>query len=89
MLGDRAELHRAELTAADTNWLAEDFENAAGTSRRCYAQIRYNAPARPATLDILPSQRLRVTFEEPQFGVAPGQAVVCFDERVWGGGWIE
>ncbi|MEX2168151.1 MAG: tRNA 2-thiouridine(34) synthase MnmA [Pirellulales bacterium] len=92
VLGDRAELHRAELTAADTNWLVEEFDNSVGTSHRCYAQIRYNAPARPAMLDTLPDRRLRVVFEEPQFGVAPGQAVVCLDERnerVWGGGWIE
>lgn len=87
VLGDRAELHRAKLTAADTNWLVEEVENC-----RCYAQIRYNAPARPATVEILPDNRLRIEFDEPQFGVAPGQAVVCFDERnerVWGGGWIE
>ena len=92
VLGDRAELHRAELTAADTNWITDGFDNSAGTSHRCFAQIRYNAPARPATLEILPARRLRVVFDEPQFGVAPGQAVVCFDERnerVWGGGWIE
>ena len=32
-------------------------------------------------------------FDEPQFAVTPGQAVVCYDaeenERVLGGGWIE
>ncbi|HEY6564981.1 MAG TPA: aminomethyltransferase beta-barrel domain-containing protein [Pirellulaceae bacterium] len=29
-------------------------------------------------------------FHEPCFGVAPGQAVVCFGgDRVLGGGWIE
>ena len=31
----------------------------------------------------------RVQFTQPQFGVAPGQAVVFYDgERVLGGGWI-
>jgi len=34
-------------------------------------------------------QRLTVEFSEPQHGVAPGQAVVCYDDnRVLGGGWI-
>ena len=33
---------------------------------------------------------LRVTFDEPRYGVAPGQAVVCYrEDRVLGGGWIE
>ncbi|HEY2147106.1 MAG TPA: aminomethyltransferase beta-barrel domain-containing protein, partial [Pirellulales bacterium] len=34
--------------------------------------------------------RIHVTFDEPQFGVAPGQAVVCYNgDQVLGGGWIE
>jgi len=34
--------------------------------------------------------RLAVSFDEPQYAVAPGQAVVCYDgPRVLGGGWIE
>ncbi|HEV3417955.1 MAG TPA: aminomethyltransferase beta-barrel domain-containing protein, partial [Pirellulales bacterium] len=33
---------------------------------------------------------IQVTLDEPQYGVAPGQAVVCYDgDRVLGGGWIE
>lgn len=91
VLGDREELFRSDLSAADTNWLVEDVGRTL-LSAKCHAQIRYNAPARPATLEILPNRRLSITFDDPQFGVAPGQAVVCFDEqneRIWGGGWIE
>ena len=62
-------------------------------SQRCHAQIRYNATAAPATMQLLPDDRLHIIFDEPQFGVAPGQAVVCYDgqqnRRVLGGGWIE
>ncbi len=37
-----------------------------------------------------PDGRLHIRFDEPQSGVAPGQAAVCFmGERVLGGGWIE
>jgi tRNA-specific 2-thiouridylase len=89
VIGDRAELMRCELTAADTNWLVDVPDE----RQRCWAQIRYNAPAAPATMERLDGDRLRVKFDEPQFGVAPGQAVVCYDadsdERVLGGGWIE
>jgi tRNA-specific 2-thiouridylase len=59
----------------------------------CHAQIRYNAEARPATLTLLPDRRLRLRFDEPQFAITPGQAVVVYDastnSRVLGGGWIE
>jgi tRNA-specific 2-thiouridylase len=92
VIGDRAELNRCELTARNCNWLDSACDGASGT-RRCYAQIRYNADARPATMTLLPEQRLHIEFDEPQFAVTPGQAVVCYDaendNRVLGGGWIE
>jgi tRNA-specific 2-thiouridylase len=32
---------------------------------------------------------MEVEFDEPQFGVAPGQGVAIYDgERLLGGGWI-
>jgi tRNA-specific 2-thiouridylase len=92
VLGDRADLDRRELTARDCNWLIAASEYS-DDPRRCYAQIRYNSPAQPATMTRLPEQRLRVVFDEPQFAVTPGQAVVCYDpqnnQQVLGGGWIE
>jgi tRNA-specific 2-thiouridylase len=93
VLGDRAELDRRELTARDCNWIACDGDQPGEGPQRCFAQIRYNAPARPATVAQLSDGRLHVTFDEPQFAVTPGQAVVCYDavenQRVLGGGWIE
>lgn len=86
VLGDRAELGRAELNAAEANWLVDPGD----VPSRCLAQIRYNSPPAPATVELLPEGRLSVRFDEPQFGVTPGQAVVCYDgERTLGGGWIE
>jgi tRNA-specific 2-thiouridylase len=86
VIGRHEELGRTELTARRTNWQvdvpAEPF--------RCLAKIRYNSDPRPALAEVLPGNRLRVEFEEPRFGVAPGQAVVCYDgARLLGGGWIE
>ena len=53
-------------------------------------KIRYNARAVAGTVVALDDERLHVTFDEPQFAIAPGQAVVCYDGRqVLGGGWIE
>jgi tRNA-specific 2-thiouridylase len=53
-------------------------------------KIRYNAPPVPASVTALAGLRLHVAFDEPQYAVAPGQAVVCYDgQQVVGGGWIE
>jgi tRNA-specific 2-thiouridylase len=86
VIGRHEELARCELTAERCNWLSDP---PAGEFR-CTAKIRYNSPPAAATAELLSDARLRVTFDEPRHGVAPGQAVVLYDgERVLGGGWIE
>ena len=70
VLGRKAELACHELTADGINWLSDpplgEF--------RCLVKIRYNSPRCPATAEVLPDGRLRIWFDEPRFGVAPGQA---------------
>jgi tRNA-specific 2-thiouridylase len=86
VLGKRDDLATNRLTADRANWLVDPPT----APRRCLAKIRYNTPATSATVLALPSNRLDIQFDEPVFGVAPGQAVVCYDkDRVLGGGWIE
>jgi tRNA-specific 2-thiouridylase len=86
VLGDREALQRCELHANGTNWLVDLTD----IPRHCQVQIRYNAPPAVAVVELLSEQRIRVQFDQPQIGVAPGQAVVCYDDqRVLGGGWIE
>lgn len=86
VIGKKHELARTELTADGCNWLVDP---PAG-SFRCHVKIRYNAEAAAATAEILPDGRLKVAVDEPRHGVAPGQAVVCYEnERVLGGGWIQ
>lgn len=86
VIGRRQELDRTELTATATNWLVSP---PAG-SFRCQAQIRYQHQAQAATARVEHDGRLRVVFDQPCFGIAPGQAVVCYrDTHVLGGGWIE
>ncbi|WP_144978298.1 tRNA 2-thiouridine(34) synthase MnmA [Bremerella volcania] len=86
VLGRIEELGCAELTANHCNWLVEPKSD----EFRCEAMIRYNSAALPATVKMLPEGRIAVTFDEPRNGVAPGQAVVCYDsDTVLGGGWIE
>ncbi len=86
VIGRRDELARSELIAARANWLVEPPTR----NFACKAQIRYNGLATPAVVTPLEQGRFQVTFDRPCHGVAPGQAVVCYDEdRVLGGGWIE
>jgi tRNA-specific 2-thiouridylase len=86
VIGKHEELARRRLTAQQSNWLVDLPQRPI----RCQAQIRYNATAADAIVEILAGDRLAVTFDEPRYGVAPGQAVVCYDgSRVLGGGWIE
>jgi tRNA-specific 2-thiouridylase len=86
VLGTKDELARRELSANQTNWLVDPPH----AGQPCQAKIRYNSPPVAATATALADDRLVVIFDEPQYGVAPGQAVVCYDgPRVLGGGWIE
>jgi len=85
-LGNREDLQREDLIAAETNWLVDG----ADIPPNCQVQIRYNAAPVEAAVELLPEKRLRIRFMDPQYGVAPGQAVVCYDgDRTLGGGWIE
>ncbi len=86
VIGKKAALARRELTATDVNWLSRARTEAFA----CEAQIRYNSPASRAMAYPQPDGSLRVEFDEPCFGVAPGQAVVCYDgNHVLAGGWIQ
>ncbi len=86
VVGPREELASNGLFAAEANWLVEPHRG----WRPCEARIRYNSPPVPAEARLLADDGLEVRFAEPQVAVAPGQAVVCYEEDlVLGGGWIE
>jgi len=62
------------------------------TSPVFHAQVKIRYRSRPAAavVQLMPDNRFRVELEEPCYGVAPGQAAVCYwQDRVLGGGWIE
>lgn len=86
-VGPKASLERAELTASRVNWIAGA---APADSMRITAQIRHRHKEAAARLDPIGTDRARVTFDEPQSAVAPGQAVVFYEgDSVVGGGWID
>jgi tRNA-uridine 2-sulfurtransferase len=85
VIGTREDLARHELEADRLNWLADGLPQ----KFSCTAKIRYLHTPAAAEVELLEGDTMRVRFAEPQFGVAPGQAVVLYDgDRVLGGGWI-
>lgn len=85
VIGPKEALARKGLRAERCNWLVEPESE----TFECQAMIRYNSRAASAQAQITADGGLIVTFDEPCFGIAPGQAVVCYQgDRVLGGGWI-
>jgi len=61
----------------------------ANAPMRVHAKIRHRHEPAPAVLENAPDGEVRVTFDEPQRAITPGQAVVFYQEDlVVGGGWI-
>ena len=86
ILGLHDELACPEITVSDVNWQTETPTE----PFKCGVKIRYRTPERPATLEPLEENRWRVRFDEPVFGIAPGQAAVFYDgDTLLGGGWID
>lgn len=102
-LGDKDALMKTTLVAHQINLLSDrviptigETASSAGSSPAqiagipCQAKIRYNHHPQPATLFVTGKDEIKVTFDEPQSAVTPGQAVVLFDnDIVLGGGWID
>ena len=85
VIGEREDLGRDTLEADRLNWLIDEPQGAF----RCRVKIRYLHQPANAEVEVTAADRMTVRFDEPQYGVAPGQAVVCYqDDRVLGGGWI-
>ncbi len=81
VVGGWEELAVTRVEADDVVWRA-------GLEQQVRAMIRYRMPAQEARATFADG-RLRVTFQAPIHGVAPGQAVVCYSQdRVIGGGTV-
>ena len=90
-IGDRDELYSTEVHAADVRLRDVEWLR---SSPEVLARIRYKSPASPAKLlfddNLETSGHIRLQFEEPVWGVTPGQSVVLYkDGLVVGGGLIE
>jgi tRNA-specific 2-thiouridylase len=84
VVGPRLALGRVSLQVREVNWLAP-----AGPMR---AAVKLRSTSAPAEATVRPGRTAgtaEVLLDEPQQGIAPGQACVFYDgERLLGGGWI-
>ena len=86
VVGRREELYERSVEAEGFHWTS-------GAPRereiRASAQVRYRNWPSPGKLEEISRTRVRFVFDEPQWALTPGQALVCYDgDRVLGGGWI-
>ena len=92
-VGGNDDLLSRTLIAHKLNWIAVDGLHDSGTDAntpmRVHAKIRHRHEPAPALLENAPNGEVRVTFDQPQRAITPGQAVVFYDgDLVVGGGWI-
>lgn len=86
VVGDREQLYSREFLVEKVNWIAPGAPEA---ELEAQVKIRYRHPAAPAVLRIETDDSVRVSFQEPQRAVTPGQAAVFYDDQyVLGGGLI-
>jgi tRNA-specific 2-thiouridylase len=84
IVGPKEALAKKEILIHDINWLGEKVE-------KTPVMVKYRSYHEPlnATLEFGENSTGKVIFDEPQYGVSPGQACVFYDQmRLLGGGWI-
>ncbi len=82
IVGPKKALSRNIITIHDSNWL----DNTPGS-----IQVKLRSVSRPYDAEILHNRdgSSQIILNDPQYGISPGQAAVCYrDDRVIGGGWI-
>ena len=85
-LGDRDDLLSDTLSASNCRFV--DAEKLS-MNPRVLARIRYKTAATPATIEI-DGNRCTLQFDEPVWGITPGQSLVLYqDGKVVGGGFID
>jgi tRNA-specific 2-thiouridylase len=87
VVGRKQDLLSTRVEAGSFNWLD-------GKPRldkmRALAQIRYRHIPGAGWLEAITPEEVKFEFDEPQWGITPGQALVCYEgDRVVGGGWIK
>ena len=86
IVGEDNALRATTFEIEGVNWISV-LEPAAPLRAR--VKIRHKHEPAGATVEALPGLRARITFDEPQRAITPGQAAVVYNgEIVIAGGWI-
>jgi len=86
VVGDDSALRTTVFEVEDVNWVSCAKPEA---PMRANVKIRHKHEPSPAIVEALGATRARITFDQPQRAVTPGQAAVFYNEAaVLGGGWI-
>ncbi len=86
IVGTREEILTSRLTVTEVNILTP---TPLSRGDRLLAKVRSTARAAPCIVTDMCPDRMVLNFEEPQAGIAPGQAAVLYaGDIVVGGGWI-
>jgi tRNA-specific 2-thiouridylase len=87
VVGNRTNAGRSECTVRQINWVSIPEPT---TPIRTQVQVRYRSSPAPVNVIPLDDSRVKLVFDEAQFGITPGQAAVFYDGDVLlGGGSIE
>jgi tRNA-uridine 2-sulfurtransferase len=87
VVGDRDRVYNPGCTVQRVNWTSMA---APSGPIRAQVQVRYRTPPVPVNVIPVEGDRVKLVFDEPQFGITPGQAAVWYDgEVLLGGGIIE
>ena len=85
IVGPREASLCAGIEVKDMNWLDQPRDGL-----RVQVKHRAREAAIDATVQAKDGDKAQITFDQPQSGVAPGQAAVLYQgSRVLGGGWIK
>lgn len=89
VVGPRRALAKEDVTIRDLNWLGEG-PGCLAAGQRVHVRIRNTHEPVPGFVSYgSTSDHMKVSFDEPLYGVSPGQACVLYDgDQVLGGGWI-
>ncbi|MDD4052316.1 MAG: tRNA 2-thiouridine(34) synthase MnmA [candidate division Zixibacteria bacterium] len=87
VIGDNVDLDRRDMTVSKVNWVSVA---PASEPFSCQVKIRYQHQAAPAVAVATADGHIRITFDQPQRAITPGQSAVLYDgDTVLAGGIID